>query len=155
MALKYLTAIVTQSAADTFTEAEVPTGLAAIGNQAFRIIEIVSQISSPGQVDNATLRGSLTRKSFASDPNITERSLIYKRFVENQFTTSGYAVFDRLDRQKFDTVDDLLVVEDPLFIQCTSTLTTAANVFQIRIGYQQVRISEVDRLQIIANTLSS
>lgn len=154
MALKYLTATVTQGSNDAFAETEIPTGLAAVGNVAFRIRELVSEIPSLAATNAVEIEVALTRKTFAAMPSVTERTLLYKRKIRVSLTTSGTFLEECVDRVKYDADDNLLIVEDPIYLSVDSNATSASNSVRIRIGYEQIRISEVDRLQLIAQTLT-
>ncbi|MND07381.1 hypothetical protein D3C83_293060 [compost metagenome] len=50
---------------------------------------------------------------------------------------------------------DLRVVEDPLYLQIDSSATSASNVGAVRILYEEVTIREIDRLSLLAETLSA
>lgn len=152
--LLYLIGTVTQGSNDAFAQAELPTGLAAIGNQAFRVKEIIINTSALPAVNGCNSAASLTRKSFAASPAVTERSLIIKQARTMRLTTSGATIEQQPGIYKYVNEDDLLIVEDPLYIQISSAATAQLNAAIFRIGYEQVRITEVDRLAILAATLA-
>lgn len=154
-ALSYLTAIVTQGSNDAFAETSVPTGLGAVGNQAFQVRELLFRMPGLPNVNACRVGLSLTRKSFSAEPNVTERTLIWKAERYVTFTTSGALYQDLIVRVQFDENDNLLLVEDPIYLSIDSDTTSAANVGRVRIGYISLAISEVDRLTLINNTLSS
>lgn len=155
MALKYLTATVTQGSNDAYVESSVPTGLGAVGNVAFRVRELYFLLPTLPNTNGADVQVSLHRKTSASMPLVTDRWLVYTHLRVVQFTTSGATIQDRSLRVTFTTDDNLLVVEDPIYFALDSTSTAATNTARVRIGYEQVRISEVDRLSLIAETLTT
>lgn len=153
-AMKILIGSVTQGGADAFAEAEIPTGLTPATNVAFRIrfleffVPVLPGVDSQAQV-------ALSRKSFSSFPGFSERSIIARVDRNLELVTSGIAVQDPVVRIKFDADDDVLLVEDPIYFQIDSNNTGAANTSVVRVGYQVIRISEIDRLTLVANSLAS
>lgn len=154
-ALRYLVGTVTQGSADAFAEAEIITGLQSVGNVAFVIRELIFQFPGVPLVDAASIQLSITRKSFSVMPSVLERTLIYTQLRYYELVTSGAVEQSLFERVKFDADDFLIVVEDPIYLQIDSNATSGTNTGRVRIGYQQLDINEIDRLQLIADTLSS
>jgi len=148
----------TQSGADTFTEESFETGLATIGqgaNIALRIIEIGVQFSFPSAEADSYIEVAVTRQSQAAIPQLTERSLILKLSKRFSITTSG-AVYvpDNVQRWQPSPEASVLVVENPLYIQVASGATGSANVAYGYMLYEQVKITENERLSLLAQSLA-
>lgn len=154
-ALSYLVGTVTQGSADAYAESQIVTGLGSVGNRAFQIREILWRIPQVANINGAGIVLTLSRKTFSTQPQVTERTLIHRfeRYVT--FSTSGATVQGQVERLAFSEQDNFLIVEDPIYFQIDSDLTTVANVGRVRIGYVPVAISELDRLTLINNTLAS
>jgi hypothetical protein len=153
MALSYLVGSVTQGGADAFAEAEIATALQGIGNVAFRVRELVWQPGRGMNVNAAEMRMSLTRRSKAAMPNANDRDIIGAVFLQSDLLTSGLANYSRWIRQSFTEDDELLIVEDPLYLQVDSNATTLTQTVYLRIGYERVSISAVDRLTLLTQSL--
>lgn len=156
--IKWLLASATQGSADAFKEVEIPTGLINLGTQAYRIRRI--EWNAPTMIATATnnWEASITRKSFSSAPGVNQNALINRVSVGRTF---GSAV-GNIDQQfagpamtfTYDRDEELVIVEDPLYLQLDSAGTSAANSVQVRIGYEVRSISTVERLALIAASLS-
>lgn len=155
MALAYLVGSATQGSADAFVEAQIATALTGIGNVAFRMRELLIELSSPNVLvgGNADLQVQLTRRTKAAIVNVNDRDLIAKIGLTGRFTTSGRWVAPDVFRQTFSEDDELLIVEDPLYLALDSTGTSAAQSAWVRIGYERVSISAVDRLTLLTQSL--
>lgn len=154
-ALSFLPFTLTQGSADAFIQASIATALTGLTKTAYRMALLEFEVPSIWN-DGRDLQLSLTRKSYAAMPTsmVLEKSNIFywRRFVS--LTTSGAAMYDRVLRFTWTDDDAPIIVEDPIYAQLDSAATTASNVVYGRIGYWQDTISEVDRLTLIANSLS-
>ena len=153
--LQILGGSLTQSAADTFTEVEITTGLGGAGSGgglAYRIKRIEFGFPDTVEVDSAILL-ALNRKSTASF-GATIQAQRYNIALQRRtvkLTTSGLIVYFRESEQRFSDEDNYLIVEDPIYFCVGSVTTGAANQATFRIFYQQVAIRELERLQILAS----
>lgn len=154
-ALSYLWTTLTQGSADAFVQASMATGLQGQTKAGYRIREVVLEGAgnSAFAQTGGTFEISCSRKSLAAMPVLTEKSLIAKWKWINSFTTSGLAVIQQTRREVFSDADNLIVVEDPFYWQLDSNGTSVASTVYVRVGYEIVTLSEVDRLTLIANSL--
>lgn len=153
--LQVLGGSVTQSAADTFTEAEITTGLGAVaagGGLAMRVKRIEMEFADTAEVDSAQIL-AINRKSTTSMGSTLAAQryniALCRRSVK--LTTSGMIVWTRGVDTTWRDEDNFLIVEDPIYFCYASTTTGAANVGCFRIFFQQVSIRELERLQILAS----
>lgn len=157
VALSYFWTTLTQGSSDAFIQASVTTGLYGQTKVAYRVRELLFEFSSTGGVAGATaqLELALTRKSFGAMPTAAEKSLIWKWKRSNVLVTSGMVTANTAVREVFQESDNILLVEDPIYAQLDTNGTSATNTVYLRIGYERVSISDVDRLTLIANSLAA
>lgn len=151
--LSYLVVSATQGSADAFVEAQITTGLQNVARQAFRIRRIEFQFPPIVAVDSS-FSLCLARKTLAAIPTMTAHSVIRLHTRQVELTTSGLGIVDLQAEWTYSREEDLVIVEDPLYFQCDSATTSAANTFYCRIGYETRTITEVERLAIVAASLS-
>lgn len=153
--LQYLYATLTQGSNDAFVQTQIATALLNVSGVAYRLRELVIEYgaaggaSGVGTIGNAGYDVSLTTKSMSAQPNLTEKSQLWKAKHINAFTTSGMAIFEQVYRYQWSTEDNLLIVEDPVYMQLDSNGSSASNVVYARIGYEAVSISDIDKLLIM------
>lgn len=153
-ALAYLTGTATQGSADAFVEAEIATALQGLSNVAFRVRELLFELPNVGNATGGpNIEAAISRRSKAAMPNITDRDVIAKIFHQANFTTSGAMNMERVRRLTFTEDDELLIVEDPVYLDVDSNATSAANTVRVRIGYERASISAVDRLTLLTQSL--
>jgi hypothetical protein len=153
MALSYLTASATQGSADAFVQAEMATALSGIGNVAYRVREVLFEFSSIINGVSSDIAACIARRSKAAMPNVTDRDVLVKIWMQVKFTTSGAQNQHQVQRLTFTEDDELLVVEDPLYLVVDSASTALSNVVYARIGYERVSISALDRLSLLTQSL--
>lgn len=153
MALAYLVGTATQGGADAFVQSEVATALTGISTFAYRVRELIFEIPTLAGANLSNVEVCLTRRTKAAMPNISDRDVIAKFKRQTLFTTSGSQNFPMIERFTYSEDDDLLIVEDPLYFQLDTNATSAANTAYVRIGYERVSISAVDRLTILTASL--
>lgn len=155
MALAYLTGSVAQGSADAFAQAEIATALTGVGNFAYRVRELLFELPNAAVIAAATdqIEVALSRRSKSAMPVITDRDVIAKIAFGRQFTTSGDSVTETVRRLTFSEDDELLIVEDPIYLLCDSAATALSSTFYCRIGYERVSISAVDRLTLLTQSL--
>lgn len=151
-----LTFSATQGSADAFVQSEITTGLDSLGTGgiALRVLEIVTRRPLlPGVSCN--LEMSITRTSQNAVPSLTERALIWSLFCGVSFTTSGATYQSDLTARWQPQPDaNVIVVESTLFFQLDSANTSASNVVTGYILFEQVKITETDRLALLAQSLA-
>lgn len=153
MALKWLVAGVTQGSADAFAEAEFNTGLSNVTRTAYRIRRLEWSLPTViGADSNAVM--CLRRNSSASVTFAGSNAIIATRGVACELTTSGMIVYQTVLSDSYARDEELLIVEESLFLQVDSTGTSATNTGYVRIGYETRTITENERLAIQAATAS-
>ena len=153
MALQYLTGSVTQGSADAFAQGEIATALSGVSNFAFRLRELMFEISAPSTVAAAIIEFALSRRSKTSMPLISDRDVIAKYKYQNVLVTSGLVRAQLVERQVFAEDDELLIVEDPLYLILDSNATTLTLTCYARLGVTRESISAVDRLTLLTQSL--
>jgi len=154
--LKTLVGTATQGSADAFVQASITTGLQAIGDIGYKIRRVSFFLPSLIGADSAVF-ASVTQKSFAAFPTFNERSLVAFIYKGMELTTSGMTVdYNSGPSTTFvwDDDMDMVIATDPLYLQLDSTSTAAANVAYCRIDYQEIRLTETQRLSIMNNALT-
>lgn len=155
MPLSYITGSATQGSADAFVESQIATALAGQTGRAFRIREIGFEFVAQSPVAaGAVYELAISRRSQAAMPNVTDRNVIVKDKRIYGYVTSGLYALDYMRRYTYTEDDNVLVVEDPLYLQLDSAATTAVNTVYCRIGYELVNISANDRLALALQSLN-
>lgn len=152
MALSYLTASVVQGSADAFAQAEMATALTGLTNVAFRVREILFEFSAFGTVTSDQFLW-IARRSKTAIPAVTDRDVLAMHSLSYKFTTSGASSRKFVERLAFAEDDELLIVEDPLYLGIDSTATALTLTGYARIGYERVSISALDRLSLLTQSL--
>lgn len=154
-ALSYLPFTLTQAGADGFIQATIATALSGLTKVSYRLAEIQLDLPRVSPIDQSNLQFSLTRKSFAAMPTSLEKSLIWSWSIQSASQSAvGFAFFEKTKIFRFSDDDAPIIVEDPIYAQFKSALTTLTQTVTGRLGYWQDSISEVDRLTLVANSLS-
>lgn len=156
-ALAYLTATLTQGGNDAFIQTSIATALTGQTRTVYRLASM--EIEWPPFINSAgnDAQLSLTRKSFSAlaTSMVLEKSMIFYRRRTNMYSTAvGNVVYSRTELVTWSDDDAPVIVEDPIYAQLDTSGTSATNVAYIRLGYWLDSITEVDRLQLIANSLS-
>lgn len=157
-ALAYISGTLTQGSADAFVQLTIATALSGQTKTCYRLASLEFEL---GQVRSAASGADyqfvLTRKSYSALPTspMLEKSMIYyTRLSTTQLTAVGFGYNDRTYTRTWSDDDAPIIVEDPIYAQLDSASTSVANVLYFRLGYWLDSISEVDRLQLVANSLS-
>jgi hypothetical protein len=152
---------VTQGGADAFVEAELATALTGIVDRAYRVNEISYEVVTPasgnpfGVAATMDFELALSRRSKTAMPNINDADLIKKFHVaEIVSTLAGFQpIIDVAPVWQPRAGQDILIVEDPLFVQLDSTATTATLAVILTLDYEVVSISQLDRLTLLTLSL--
>jgi hypothetical protein len=151
--MNFLYSTLTQGAADAFVQNQVT--LSQVDGFAMDVREVLIEWPRLGAAAAENFEIAMARKSFAAMPTILEPSLVWKKKILVDFTTSGVYIFpDGVMKLDFATKTHLLV-EASTFLQLDSAASSFVNIVRVRIGYDFVRITENDRLTLIANSLQS
>lgn len=153
MAIQWLSGSVTQGSADAFASAEVATGLSTV-NTGYRVREIWYFLPAFVEVDSdITMQWS--RRSATALVSSTDRRLLHSATKQVAITTSGQFVQDRVLRFEFPKDLDLIIVEDPIYLLIDSTGTSLANILSARIYYEQVRLTETQKLAALSESANA
>jgi hypothetical protein len=151
--VNFLYATLTQGSADAFVQSQL--SLSQVDGFAMDLREVLIEWPRLGSAANENFEIAMTRKSFAAMPTILEPSLVWKKKLILDFATSGLYLFaDGVMKIDFATKTHLLV-EASTFLQLDSNASTFSNVVRVRLGYDFVKISSEDRLELIAASLQS
>lgn len=156
-----ISVLVTQGGADAFVEAQLPTALDGIVDRAYRVNEISFEVLTPptgypfGAAAAMDLEIAITRRTKAAMPNIEDVDLIKKfHFAAQVLTAVGATpIFEAAPVWQPRGGQDILIVEDPLFVQVDSTATGNAFAVRVMIDYEVVAISQLDRLTLLTLSL--
>lgn len=146
---------VTQGGADAFAEAQIQTGLEGQTANAFAVQAITYEFDTTHLFVGATcdIELSLTRRTKSAMPNITDTDLIHKWHYGSFFVTGvGQAVQPPL-LQEWRPPGDVLIVEDPLFLQIDSSNTALTSTAVVVIEFEIVSIDALSRLQLLTLSL--
>lgn len=153
-ALRHIFGSVTQGGADAFAQDTIATALEGSTGIAYRIRELEFEVPRWQNILNASdVTLCLTRRTKSAMPLITDVDVIKKVQRQVSFNTSGAVATDGVFRFVYTEDENLLVVEDPLYLQIDSSATTLTQTGYCRIGYEQVKISDIDRLTLLTQSL--
>lgn len=143
----------TQGSADAFVQATVQTALEGLTTTAYKINRVTLEFAQAFVgASAANYEVALTRRSKAAMPNITDQDVMMKKALRESFTTSGMIILDGVI--EYTPAIELLVVEDYLYFQLDSNGTSVANTVYALIEYEIQRISEIDRLTLLTQSLT-
>lgn len=152
--LQWLWATAVQGAADAYISQSFATGLYGQTGIAYQIRELQIEWPAQSAILNGNYELALGIKSLAAMPNLVDKSVLWRRKRMNgQLTAAGFQFIETIDRWLFGADENFFVVSDPLYLMCDSNATTLTNTFMIKIGYQQVKLNDVDRLSLLASSL--
>lgn len=151
MALKWLIATATQGSADAFVEAEFNTGVGEGTRTALRIRRIEWFLPNlPGADSNII---AVLRRNSASATVLNSPAVIAAIQRTCELTTSGMNTVENFpNSQRYERDEDLLIVEQSLFLDLDSNGTSASNACVVRIGYETRSVTENERLSILASS---
>jgi len=140
----------TQGSADAFVAASVATALLGNPTQAARVKMITLEFDRLGTPSaGINLEMCLSRYTKAAMPTIIDNDVLFKRKVIADFVTSGGGIIDSIMRQSFSEDDNLLIIEDPIYLLVDSNASSLAHVVQVAIDYELVKISSDERVQLL------
>lgn len=145
---------VQQASNDAFAEGSIATGLTSLANQAWRVELILFETSNAlPNTNGATLEMALSRGSKSAMPNITDRDVLFKYRQTVGFTTSGSTYQPMIF--PFTPASELLIVEETLYFQLDSASIAAQVTGYFSVEVSAKRISEQQRLSILASRIGS
>jgi hypothetical protein len=151
--LKFLSGTVTQGSADAFATAEMATGLAN-ANLAYRVRGII--VHWPGTVEvDSDIQVQLCRRTPAALLGLADRTLLWLRQRQLIITTSGQTFYERVTSEFFSRDLDLLIVEDPVHISIDSTTTGLSNTAVMRVYYEEVKVTPLEKVTALSESLNA
>lgn len=150
--LRWLQQSIAQGSNDAFVEQEIITGLSNVTRSAYRIRRLEFLVPQLPGVDAANFQLALKRISTASMSLAVGNALIAGCMRGLDFTTSGTVTQDLVIVYTYPRDEELLIVEDTLYLTLDSNATSASNTASIRIGYEVRTITENERLTIQASS---
>lgn len=169
MAKLFFTAV--QGAADAFVEATIQTALTGQTKSAYRVNEIGWEFDGapPRPLSNVAAQQDaelcITRRTKAAMPALNDVDVIMKKHWSMIAGTAVGYVMQPVDavcgvwtppNPDALKISDgaVIIVEDPLYVQLDSTLTGLTLTVVGYIDYDLVTVTEVERLTLIAQSLS-
>lgn len=145
----------TQGGADAFVQGSALTGLQA--RQAYRLDGVALSLSKAtltllAGTANYDWRVTLTRRSKAALPEISDVDVIASFSLVNHMTTSGALAFSGDIYWKPD--NEIPLVEDTIYAQLDSDNVGSAMTMIVRLDVTLDTISDIDRLNLIARSLA-
>lgn len=147
---------VTQGAADAFAQGTVVTGLEGQTTQAFRIqrIEVEFDYAAIFALTAGNdIEVALSRRSKTAMPSIQDVDVIKKFHPAFALVTSGAAQQNNILEFVPAPGEDIILVEDPIFLDIDSTATGIVQTALLVVTYEIVTISQIDRLLLITQSL--
>lgn len=144
-----LSVTLTQGANDAFVQAEIQTGLLGLSRRAYRLNEV--QVEFPTAILPGQYELCITRRSKSAMPDLTDLDVFRKWKFAYTFTTSGSTVIETTF--VWTPPSEIIIVEDPIYAQLDTALTSAANTVKMLLDVSQVEISEIDRLTLLTQSL--
>lgn len=143
---------VTQGSADAFAQGSVLTGLS--GRQAYNVRAILIEIPATVMSISAdsSIEVAITRRSKTAMPTIADSDVLHKRIFAKDFATSGEGVAEMLSVYVPDL--EVPIVEETLYAQVDSAATGLSNTVIVRLEVELDTMSDIDRLNLIARSLS-
>lgn len=162
--LTYATLSLTQGGNDTFIQGTITTGLAN-QNAGWQIREILIEWGATlavgigaglGAPADCTLGVGFSVKSLTAMPLATDKSTLFvaKRTIKLA-TAVGFNYADKVWRYAFLESDQVIWPVDPIYVQNHSAATGNAMLAQIRIGYQQVKLTDAQKAALLINALQA
>jgi hypothetical protein len=155
-----LTATVTQGGADAFAQAEMATALTGIKGTAYQVLELSLEFILPA-LSNFPVQAAaaqrldvcITRRTKSAMPNISDVDVIHKFSWSAIYqTAAGWSpIFNPVSL--WVPQGEVLVVEDPLYLQIDSTATTGTWSAVVNLEYEVKKISDIDRLSLLTLSL--
>lgn len=147
----------TQGGADAFVQGSVATNLANSG-YAWNLVRARFMLRNPGTIMAATgadfeISTSVTRRSKAAIPNLADVDVItaYQR-MKIMDTAVGFVIADLSFKEEYEP--PIVLPEETIYAQLDSTGSGLTLVGDWKLEYELVKISEVDRLTILARSLT-
>lgn len=150
--LRSLYARLTQGAADDFVQASIETLLEPSNGVAFRVVVVEflnTSAVAPAALANSEVSWSITTDTKAAVAKYDDTDTIMADGYRAQLLTSGAVLIP--NRFVYKDPTNFLIVEPFVFLQLDSTATGVVNSFDVRLYYEEQKMSEVEILRLLAN----
>jgi hypothetical protein len=151
--IKFLSGSVTQASADAFATAAIPTGIASV-NLGLRVRAIEYGWGALVETD-ASYNFEICRRLPTALLGLADRRSLFQQNLQASITTSGAFVTEMIRRFLFPKDLDLMIVEDPIYFSIDSNGTSASNVAIARIYYEEVRLTDVQKLSALQESANA
>lgn len=142
----------TQGGADAFVQTSEPTGINPSLGMGWLLKHALVHFSNAVTLEaisaDSSVCWSLTRDSETAIMSLDDDDCIYADGFAVPFTTSGEVYVPRLFR--YDFPDGVVVVDPYLYAQIDSTGTGLTLIAQMRLYYEEVKLSEIEILRMLS-----
>lgn len=153
MAIINLYVSATQTIADGFITVPINTGLTSAGGAGYRLVQISAELPFLNNVQGSNVEFALSRANkTVAIPNILDDDILYKDKRYCAFNTSGGNIQDLISVER--PADDILIIEEQIFLLFDSALTTIINSIQLKLTMETVKVSTDQRLSILQSRLN-
>ena len=150
---RYLSATVTQGSAAAFVQGTFTTNIEPSTGYALKVTEVVGKMREGQSLlcgsNSATVSWSLSRDTKTAVGELNDTDIIYADGFHVWNITSGIAT--RNLAFSYRPVNGLMLVEPTVYFQLDSTATSSAITMDIRMYYEEVKLSEVEILRLLNN----
>jgi len=145
---------VTEGGADAFVQVTDPTAISASAKVAWLIkrIQVMFDLDVTLEAVSAdfAIAWAVARASDTSVPSLDDKDTIHADGISGSLTTSGQILIPKL--YEWDAPGEGLLMVDPqLFYTLDSTATGLTLSADFRVWYEEVTLSELEILRLVAN----
>lgn len=153
---RFLSITATQGAANAFVEASVSTELLPENGFAYKItqMEVVQRVGASRVLTDtadSNLVWSLCRDTKTAVANYSDNDCLMCGGTLYNYSGAAFAFLNNQREVIVPSVVGLYVVEPTLYFQLDSTGITAAQTMDVRLYYEEVKLSEVEILRLLNN----
>lgn len=144
---------VTQGSADAYAESAIVTQLSTLSTTAWVINHIMLERTSALPGADTDISVCISRGTKAALPTVDDRDVIFKIRKQVELVTSGMVEQNLVDH--YFPQQEILIVEENIYLQIDSTGTSQTNVCRMSIDVSPKRVTEAQRLAILAGRIAS
>lgn len=153
MTAKFLSGSVVQGSNDAFATAAIATGIAAV-NLGLRVRGF--EFSLPFAVEtDSNIEMEVTRRLPTAMLGLADRRSMFYQKRHLIITTSGLAIYDQVTRYAVPKDLELLIVEDPIYLSIDTNGSSTTNTLVARIYYEEVRLTDVQKLSALQESANA
>lgn len=146
---KYLSATLTQGSADAFVEAAITTNLVPADGYAFKVSHIAYDGLLQAGVNNSYCEFAISRDTKTAVPHYDDPDTLFYFKRRAVFATSGLSLENVSDVLTLQ--NGIYIVEPTIYVDMDSSATAAVQTMNIRIYYEEVKLTEVEILRLLNN----